>query len=184
MRHSQQTPQVNAGSMADIAFLLLIFFLVTATISSDEGLNRKLPEHCASKDCNTIIAKNNILSIFVNNNDEILLNNELTDIKSVKSSVINFVDNNGDKSCNYCNGSQNIQASDNPKKAIISLQVNDLTTYNKFIEIQNELSKAYYTLRSNYSKTKFNKLPEDLTLKELTQVKAAYPFNLSEIESK
>ncbi|MCB4797743.1 ExbD/TolR family protein [Neotamlana laminarinivorans] len=80
MRHSKQTPQVNAGSMADIAFLLLIFFLVTATISSDEGLNRKLPEHCSNEDCNTIIAKNNILSIFVNDNDEILLNNELTDI--------------------------------------------------------------------------------------------------------
>ncbi|MGA1226334.1 MAG: ExbD/TolR family protein [Tamlana sp.] len=54
MRHSKLIPEVNAGSMADIAFLLLIFFLVTATISSDEGINRMLLEDCLANDCDTI----------------------------------------------------------------------------------------------------------------------------------
>ncbi|MCB4808445.1 biopolymer transporter ExbD [Tamlana sp. 62-3] len=184
MRHSQQSPQVNAGSMADIAFLLLIFFLVTATISSDAGLNRQLPKNCPTGDCNAIIADRNILTILINEKDELMVQNNRITINELQTIVINFVDNNGDKSCGYCSGEQNPKASDNPNKAVISLQVSDLTTYNKFIEVQNELSKAYYVLRCNYSKQKFNKLPEDLGKTELNQVKEAYPFILSEAETK
>ncbi|KJD32860.1 biopolymer transporter ExbD [Tamlana nanhaiensis] len=184
MRHSQQSPQVNAGSMADIAFLLLIFFLVTATISSDEGLNRQLPKDCPTGDCNAVIADRNILTILINEKDELMLQNNRIKVDELQPLVMDFIDNNGDKSCSYCNGKQNPKASDNPNKAVISLQVSDLTTYDKFIEVQNELSKAYYVLRSNYSKQKFNKLPEDLSKSELNQVKEAYPFILSEAETK
>ncbi|KJD36096.1 biopolymer transporter ExbD [Tamlana sedimentorum] len=183
MRHSKQSPQVNAGSMADIAFLLLIFFLVTATISSDEGLNRQLPKDCPTGDCNAVIADRNILTLLINDNDEIMLQNDRIEIEQLKSLVVNFIDNNGDKSCLYCKGEQNPKASDNPKKAVISLQVSDLTTYDRFIEVQNELSKAYFILRSNYSRKTFNKFPEDLNKQELNAVREAYPFLLSEAET-
>ena len=76
MRHSKLVPEVNAGSMADIAFLLLIFFLVTATISSDEGINRMLPEECPpGMDCSSIKPERNILRIDINNNDDIMVEN-------------------------------------------------------------------------------------------------------------
>ena len=114
MRHSKfsSTP-VNAGSMADIAFLLLIFFLVSTTISGDKGLNRKLPSECPENiDCSTEINERNILKIAINNSDEIMANNNLIDISELKMITKDFVDNNGDSTCDYCNGSKLINASD------------------------------------------------------------------------
>lgn len=183
MRHSKLIPEVNAGSMADIAFLLLIFFLVTATIPKDTGINRTLP-----KDNDTIrtapIPERNILRIVVNDNNNIMLEDELINLQDLKEVVKNFIDNNGDKSCNYCNGIQSEDASDNPKKAVVSLQTGKQTSYEQFIEVQDELTKAYYELRQTYSQNVLNKGVEDLSKIELKKVKNAYPFKLSEALTK
>ncbi|WP_142786166.1 ExbD/TolR family protein [Changchengzhania lutea] len=75
MRHSKLVPEVNAGSMADIAFLLLIFFLVTAAIPNDKGINRKLPAKCPPNTvCDSAIKEHNILRILINNEDDIMVN--------------------------------------------------------------------------------------------------------------
>ncbi|SFZ91549.1 Biopolymer transport protein ExbD [Flaviramulus basaltis] len=184
MRHSKLVPEVNAGSMADIAFLLLIFFLVTATISSDEGINRILPKDCPTGDCNATIAEHNILRIIINNNDEVMIEDEIISINELKDITKNFIDNNGKNTCDYCNGLKASDASDNPKQAVVSLQNGKNTTYKQFVAVQNELTKAYYELRNNYSLKVFNKLPEKLSKEELMQVKEAYPFILSEAETK
>ena len=110
--------------------------------------------------------------------DEIIL---ITDLKDITKQ---FLDNNLDGSCNYCNGLKSEKASDNPKNAVISLQNDRKTSYNNFIKVQGELTKAYYELRVNYSKKMFNKLPEDLSKEELQNIKNAYPFILSEAETK
>ena len=183
MRHSKLIPEVNAGSMADIAFLLLIFFLVTATIPKDTGINRTLP-----KDNDTIITEpipeRNILRIVVNDNNNIMLEDELINLQDLKEAVKSFIDNNGDKSCNYCNGIQSEDASDNPKKAVVSLQTGKQTSYEQFIEVQDELTKAYYELRQAYSQNVLKKEVEDISKIELKKVKAAYPFKLSEALTK
>ncbi len=185
MRRSKLIPEVNAGSMADIAFLLLIFFLVTATISSDEGINRLLPKECPPGTiCDAKIAERNMLRILINNEDEIMVENNIITISELKEITKSFLDNNGDGTCHYCNGVKNPKASDNPEKAGVSLQNGKQTSYKQFVAVQNELTKAYYELRNAYSMHVLKKPSDKLTKEELKQVKDAYPFILSEAETK
>ena len=185
MRHSKSIPEVNAGSMADIAFLLLIFFLVTATIPNDEGINRKLPRECPpGTDCTTSKNERNILRILVNNNNDIMVNGDVIKLPELKNKVKDFLDNNGDGSCNYCHGLQSENASDNPKEAVVSLQSGKLTSYYQFIAVQDELTKAYYELRDVYCKNVLKKNPKALSDEDIKQLRDAYPFVLSEAEIK
>lgn len=185
MRRSKLMPEVNAGSMADIAFLLLIFFLITAAIPKDKGITRKLPEPCPPGTiCDSKVKEHNILRIEINSNNEIMVENNIISTNELKDITKQFVDNNLDGSCEYCNGIKSSEASDNPLSAVISLQNDRKTTYEQFINVQDELTKAYFELRKDYAKRVYNKLPEDLTEKELKKVKSAYPFILSEAETK
>ncbi len=185
MRHSRPNVEVNAGSMADIAFLLLIFFLVTATISTDEGINRRLSKACPEgTDCNVPIKERNVLRIVINNNDDIMVENTIIALADLKDIAKDFIDNNGDQTCIYCLGEQLKTSSDNPKKAVISLQNGKQTSYNQFIAVQDELTKAYYELRKAYSLNTFGKPWDKLTKTQLKTVKNAYPLILSEAEIK
>lgn len=178
-RHSAT---VNAGSMADIAFLLLIFFLITTTISADKGILRKLPGDCPpNQSCMDYVAERNLLRISLNSKQDIMIEDAIVEIEEVKDIVQNFVNNNGNATCDYCDGDQLSDLSDHPKSAVISLSHDALTTYELFINVQDEITKAYYTLRERYAKYKFNKSPELLTKKELENVKKAYPFMVSEV---
>ena len=146
----RSAPEVNAGSMADIAFLLLIFFLVTTTIETDSGLNRNLPPMEDQVDP-PIIREKNIFTVVVNKNDQLLVEEELTDIKDLRSLAVAFLDNGGgvgEEACDYCLGERNESSSDNPDKAIISLKNNRETSYKVYIAIQNELVAAYNELRN------------------------------------
>ena len=146
----RSAPEVNAGSMADIAFLLLIFFLVTTTIETDSGLNRKLPPMEDQVDP-PIIREKNIFTVVVNKNDQLLVEEELTEIKDLRSLAVSFLDNGGgvgEESCDYCQGERDESSSDNPDKAIISLKNNRKTSYKVYIAIQNELVAAYNELRN------------------------------------
>ena len=147
-------PEVNAGSMADIAFLLLIFFLVTTTIGVDQGINRKLPAIQDIKD-DSVINERNILTVLVNMNNQLLVEEELLDIKDLRETAIKFLENNGDGSCSYCQGSKDGTSSDNPTKAVISLSNDSETTYETYIAVQNELVAAYNVLRNRESIKKY-----------------------------
>lgn len=186
MRTSRrQSPQVNAGSMADIAFLLLIFFLVTAVIPNDKGLNRKLPPPCpVGEDCGGEIKQRNTLEVKVNSNDELWVENKIVTIEDLKDLTKAFLDNNGDLSCDYCDGLKDKNASENPQKAVISLTNDKMTSYNFYIKVQDEITKAYYELRSSYAQNVLKKPADELTKEELDMVKEAYPFILSEAELK
>ena len=143
-------PEVNAGSMADIAFLLLIFFLVTTTIETDSGLNRKLPPMEDQVDP-PIIREKNIFTVVVNKNNQLLVEEKLTDIADLRQLAIEFLDNGGgvgEESCDYCQGPRDETSSDNPDKAIISLKNDRETSYKVYIAVQNELGAAYNDLRN------------------------------------
>jgi len=178
-------PQVNAGSMADIAFLLLIFFLVSTTMAKDEGINRKLPRNCPpGQNCSVDIHERNILRIVLNSKQQIMIEDDLVIIRDLKNIAKAFLDNNGDKSCNYCNGSSLTTFSDNPTRAIISLKTGKQTSYELFIAVQDELTKAYYELRETYAVQQLGKDTENLSKKDLAIIRNAYPFILSEAETK
>ena len=180
-RHSAS---VNAGSMADIAFLLLIFFLVTTTISADKGILRKLPSICETENCTKDIPERNLLRISMNENQQIMVEDAIVELSEVKTLVKTFIDNNGIDSCDYCDGEQDEASSDHPKEAVISLSHDAFTKYALFISVQDEITKAYYDLRSRYAKQTFNKTPDQLTKEELEMVKKEYPFIVSEVRLK
>ena len=184
MKTRRYSPSVNAGSMADIAFLLLIFFLVATTISADKGILRKLPSECPSgENCSKPLLDRNVLRILINKDNAIMVNEAIVQLSEVKQLAKDFLDNNGDGACDYCNGKKNTTSSQSPQKAIISLQTDPLASYEMFINVQDELTLAYYDLRLYYAKSKFNKLPEALSKAELIEVKEAYPFLLSEAKT-
>jgi biopolymer transport protein ExbD len=156
MPRRKGAPEVNAGSMADIAFLLLIFFLVTTTIETDAGLDRMLPP-IEPPDTDVIIKQKNIFTVNINKNGQLLVEEKLMDIQDLRAEAIAFLDNGGSPSgtpeyCNYCKGKRDASSSDNPQKAIISLKNDRETPYSTYITVQNELVAAYNDLRNRESK--------------------------------
>lgn len=149
-------PEVNAGSMADIAFLLLIFFLVTTTIETDAGLDRMLPP-MEPPDENVVIKQKNIFTVNINKNGQLLVEEELLDLKGLRKAAMDFLDNGGDGTCNYCKGARDESSSDNPTKAIISLKNDRETQYSTYITVQNELVGAYNELRNREAQRLFNR---------------------------
>ncbi|WP_353776896.1 biopolymer transporter ExbD [Winogradskyella sp. 3972H.M.0a.05] len=198
-------PEVNAGSMADIAFLLLIFFLVTTTIEKDKGILRSLPPIEPPNDDEVVIKEKNLFIVLLNRNDQLLVEDDPMEIKDLRQAAIEFLDNGGDGSCNYCQGKRDEASSDNPDKAIISMQHDRETSYGKYISVQNELVAAYNFLRNREAKRLYGKFypGEDdvynamLAQKEKNQfkkdeelngrieeIKKMYPLKLSEAEPK
>jgi biopolymer transport protein TolR len=156
MPRRKGAPEVNAGSMADIAFLLLIFFLVTTTIETDAGLDRMLPP-IEPPDTDVIIKQKNIFTVNINKNGQLLVEEKLMDIQDLRAEAIAFLDNGGSPSgtpeyCNYCKGKRDAGSSDNPQKAIISLKNDRETPYSTYITVQNELVAAYNDLRNRESR--------------------------------
>lgn len=149
-------PEVNAGSMADIAFLLLIFFLVTTTIETDAGLDRMLPP-MEPPDENVVIKQKNIFTVNINKSGQLLVEEELTNLKDLRKKAIAFLDNGGDGTCNYCKGRRDESSSDNPTKAIISLKNDRETKYGTYITVQNELVGAYNELRNREAQRLFGR---------------------------
>ena len=112
----RSSPEVNAGSMADIAFLLLIFFLVTTTIETDSGISRKLPP-IEEQEEDVIIKQKNIFTVLLNGKDQILVEDELMELEDIRAAAIEFLDNGGGKgedACEYCKGKGDPSSSDNP----------------------------------------------------------------------
>lgn len=158
----KELPEINAGSMADIAFLLLIFFLVTTTMDVDSGISRKLSEKPPENYTPPVIKQKNILEINLNRNNEMLVEDERMEIEDLKQYTIDFLDNGGGvgkpteygpgAACDYCNGKKADDSSDHPNKAIISVQSDRGTSYGMYITVQNELLAAYTELRNRYAK--------------------------------
>ena len=189
-------PEVNAGSMADIAFLLLIFFLVTTTIETDSGINRKLPP-MEDSDEDVIIKQKNIFTVLLNGKDQLLVEDNIMELKDLREAAREFLDNGGDGSCNYCQGKKDPSSSDNPDKAIISLKNERETSYKTYIAVQNELVAAYNELRDVRAEAEYgmpftemeanykdvNWPGNKVKLKEkIDQIKADYPQKLSEVQ--
>ena len=168
--------------MADIAFLLLIFFLVTTTISADKGILRKLPSDCPpNEECTSKIPERNVLRISLNDKQEIMIEDEVVELNEVHKLVKQFVDNNGQSNCNYCQGNQLPESSDHSKDAVISLSYDALTTYQLFISVQDQITKAYYSLRERYTRNAFQKELNQITKDELQTLRKVYPFKVSEV---
>ncbi|HBY68969.1 MAG TPA: biopolymer transporter ExbD [Flavobacteriaceae bacterium] len=157
--------------------------MVSTTIPNDKGIVRKIPEPCPpGQKCDTEINERNLLSININKEGELFVNEGVTPYKDLKEIIKDFIDNNGDATCDYCNGNKVAAASDNPKKASISINTHPKTPYKAFITVQNELTAAYLELRKRYTETVLQKDADNLTEEEIKQVQQAYPFRISEAD--
>ena len=200
----RENPEINAGSMADIAFLLLIFFLVTTTMNVDSGVSKKLSEKPPADYVPPVIKEKNIFEVNINRNNELLVEGERMEIKDLKDAAIAFIDNGGGEGkvengvatgpCNYCQGEKSEKSSDHPNKAIISVQSDRLTEYGTYLTVQNELLRAYSELRNKLSlakyKVPFEQLEEaykddkenESLKKKVEDIKTSYPQIISDAE--
>ena len=178
-------PEINAGSMADIAFLLLIFFLVTTTMDVDTGISRKLPPTPEENIETPEIHKRNIYVVLINKNNRVLAGigspTNMIEIdgngiisESLKEDVKNFVSNNG----------RSETSSESPDKAVVSLQNQEGTSYSMYIQVQNELTKAYNELRNEQAINDFGRKFDKLDDSEKKKIQGIYPMKISEAETK
>lgn len=181
-------PEVNAGSMADIAFLLLIFFLVTTTIEKDKGLLRSLPPIDDSQVEPPVIKQKNLFTVLINRNNQLLVEDEQMELKDLRQAAIDFLDNGGStnaagESCDYCKGKRDASSSDHPDKAIISMKHDRETSYEQYMDVQNELVAAYNFLREREAKRLYKKYyPEaDNVYKAMLEEKEKNQFSKDSI---
>ena len=157
----KETPEINAGSMADIAFLLLIFFLVTTTMNVDAGISRKIPQK-KEIPSNIVINERNVLEVNINPNNQLFVDGKIIKLEELKQIAINFINNGGGldinkKSCDWCSGKKETTSSDHPTKAIISIKTAKTTNYGTYISTLDILNSAYAHLRNKLSVKLYNR---------------------------
>ena len=189
MGKKRKTPGINGSSSADIAFMLLIFFLITTSMDTDKGLARRLPPPVPKdqNDTDVDIKKRNLLVVLINSNNQILCGDQFVDIKQLKERIKEFIDN----PYNDEHKPERVEA-DVPffgkmmvtKNHVISLQNDRGTEYQAYISVQNELAKAYNELRDVVSRKKFGKAFADLDEEQQKAVQQIYPQKISEAEPK
>lgn len=196
----RSSPEINAGSMADIAFLLLIFFLVTTTMESDSGISRKLPPMQEENVDPPVIREKNIFKVIVNSNDDLLVEDELMELPALREAAIAFLDNGGGtgaEGCDFCQGAGDPTSSDNPTKAVIMLSNDRGTTYGTYISVQNELVAAYTFLRDRTAEQMYNRSfgqmeadyrdvnyagDKEVLRERIDEIRNMWPQNLSEAD--
>lgn len=189
MGKKRKTPGINGSSSADIAFMLLIFFLITTSMDTDKGLARRLPQPVPKdqKDEDVDIKKRNLLVVVISSENRVLCANQEVDVKQLKERVKEFIEN----PYNDENKPEKIET-DVPffgkqmitKNHVISLQNDRGTEYQAYIDVQNELAAAYGELRNDVSMKKFGKKYMDLEEEQQKAVRQIYPQKISEAEPK
>jgi biopolymer transport protein ExbD len=134
----RSTPEIPNASMADIAFLLLTFFLMTTTIANDKGLSLILPPPPEAQPPEDVkIKEHNMFKIAVNSTDAIAVEGEyLSDVSSLKEDIKKFILNNG----------RDPHSSDSPAKAVVSFKTDRGTSHKRFVEILDIIQGAYYDI--------------------------------------
>ncbi|MEM9549499.1 MAG: biopolymer transporter ExbD [Bacteroidota bacterium] len=164
--------EINAGSMADIAFLLLIFFLVTTTIAEDKGVLVKLPPWSNEPPENLKMNTRNVYSVLVNADNQLLVRGEPMKVEDLKDNTKLFISNPRKEQ----------DKAEDPKKAIISLKNDRGTKYKTFLTVYNELKAAYSELRDEESAKRYGKKYDLLTKDQRAAIRSDIPLVISEAE--
>lgn len=185
---ARKLQEINAGSMADIAFLLLIFFLVATTMDIDSGIARKLPPMPEEQQQNDDIKfrERNIFVVLINSNNQLLVEGQPTIISQLREKTKEFIANPLDKADLPEKKITPIEFFGNypVSKGIISLQNDRGTNYKTYLAAQNELAAAYNELRNELSFQKFGKPFDELNEDQQKAIVNIYPQRISEAEPK
>lgn len=170
-KRQRDEAEIPSSSLADIAFLLLIFFLLVTTIDVDTGIGLTLPPAPQENQDPPPIKEKNLLNINVNEQGLVQIDGEATPVAQIKATVKEFITNNG----------QNPELSDSPEDAIISIKTSRATPYKIYIDTFDEVKGAYNELRNTASQSEFGvdykALEEDSPAQE--QIKDMYPIQIS-----
>jgi biopolymer transport protein ExbD len=180
--------EINASSMADIAFLLLIFFLVTTTMNVDTGLARMLPPmpEKDQKQDQVDVKQRNIFTVLINKNDRLLVKGSPMDVSMLREKAKEFIANPAndinlpEKSPIEVEYFGVVEVA----KGVISLQNDRGTSYQIYMLVQNELVAAYNELREELARSKFGKAYLDLPEDQQKAIQKIYPQRISEAEPK
>ena len=191
-RKKRGVPGINSSSTADIAFILLIFFLITTSMDTDRGLARRLPpppEKHQTKDDNIIVKERNVLQVRLNKDNQLMCGTEYIAIEQLKEKAKEFIKNEFDdpnlpekhvKNIPLLGG--DVMMTD---KHVISVQNDVGTSYQAYIDVQNELVAAYNELRNELAKAKFGgKTYTACSEDEQKAIRDFYPMKISEAEPK
>jgi len=189
MGNKKKVPAMNTSSTADIAFLLLCYFLMTTTMGSQTGLSRRLPP-MPDKDQKVEdqkVNRRNIIVVKINSADRIFAGSEPMEVSQLKDKIKEFLTNPVDDPNLPEKEVIEIEGFNKPvkvSKGVISLQNDRGTSYHTYIAVQNELVKAINELRDQFSINEFGKKFANLSEDEQSIVKKAVPQNISEAEPK
>lgn len=201
---ARETPEVNGGSLADIAFLLLIFFLVTTTMDSDTGITRLLPPEPEELPDDTPINRRNIMVIWINKNNNLMVNGEAISQMELKEKTIEFFTNPERQlnlpvmlttSVDFPPGSSSKLSPEgvwtgDVSQGIVSLMNDRSTAYGTYVKVQNELVAAVNQLRNDFCQDYFHMDFDGLNTtnpyeKEIYDgIRSIYKMNISESEPK
>ena len=177
----KKIPELNAAPMADIAFLLLIFFLVVTTFDTDKGIQRKLPPMPEGPPPKVDVNQRNVFIVLLNAADKLLVEGEPLEVSQLKEKAKRFI----------LNPTNSKDLSESPKEAVISLKNESGTSYDMYIQVQNELTEAYNEIRNDYAQREYgvsyyklqeNKESLEGAKKKLKAIKEKYPMKISEAE--
>jgi biopolymer transport protein ExbD len=181
----RKVPEINSGSMADIAFLLLIFWLMTTSMNVDSGIARKLPPLVEQdNDPGMDAHERNVLMVFVSGNNQLLVAGQRMDIGGLCEKAKTFITN----PTNDPNMPEK-EMTDIPllgkypvSKGIVSLQNDRGTSYETYLKVQNELTRAYNEAKEDLSQQKFGRAFTDLNDEQRKAINKAIPVKISEAE--
>ena len=185
---SKKVPELNSASSADIAFLLLSYFLMTTTMNQDSGLQRRLPPMPAKDQevQDQKVNRRNIIIVKINSQDRLFAGNEPIDVSRLKDKIKEFLLNPNDdpkipeKEMKDIEGFGQYPVS----KGVISLQNDRGTSYQAYIAVQNEIVRAINEIREDFCRANYGKAYENLTEEQQEIVREAVPQLISEAEPK
>lgn len=182
----RKMPQVNGGSMSDISFLLLTFFLLTSSINTDQGIARKLPPPLPPNAPKPIIHERNVLKVLINFNDQLLVNGKPATIATLKNEAKDFFSNPDDNPGLSESTMKEIEGLGEVKvsKGVVSLQNDKGTSYDMYIRVQNELTAAVNELRDELAMQHFGMKFSNLRDEPKEAIQKAIPVAISEAEPK
>ncbi len=185
----RKVPEVNSSSTADIAFIILIFFLITTSMDTDRGLARQLPpppdDTAVQEDLK--INRRNILVVRINMNDQLMVGSDYIQVSELRTRVKDFIKNPyndptlPEKKAKDVPFFGNVMVTD---QHVVSLNNDRGTSYDVYLQVQNELVAAYNELRNELSQEKWQKNYNELDEEQQKAVRDIYPQRISEAEPK
>ncbi len=189
-RKKRAVPGINSSSTADIAFMLLIFFLITTSMDTDRGLARRLPpppENKEQENNDIIVKERNVLQVKLNKDDQLMVAGEWGDIKQLREKAKEFIANPNDDPNLPEKHMKNLPLFGNvmiTEKHVISVQNDVGTSYDVYLQVQNELVAAYNELRNELAQSQFGKPLAECSEAEKDAITQYYPQKISEAEPK